>query len=141
MHRKWLRLRTAVPSGAQHFLPLPPSSSNIVLPCQTQPYGRSSIDGVVPGIVFKSLEYAPSLYAPSLLYCCCFVVVLTLTHRHNAGRGHRTGSHNSGVEYYTSGGIIYTQVICNTTRVSRLTPPAKYSGAQDLGSDCRWALE
>ena len=28
------------------------------------------------------------------------VVVLTLTHRHNAVRGHRTGSNSSGVEHY-----------------------------------------
>ena len=28
------------------------------------------------------------------------VVVITLTHRYNAVRGHRTGSNNSGVEDY-----------------------------------------
>ena len=28
------------------------------------------------------------------------VVVLTLTHRYNAVRGHRTGSNNSGAEDY-----------------------------------------
>ena len=28
------------------------------------------------------------------------VVALTLTHRYNAVRGHRTGSHNSGAEDY-----------------------------------------
>ena len=27
------------------------------------------------------------------------------------------------------------------TRLLRLTPPAKYRGAQHLGSGCRWALE
>ena len=29
-----------------------------------------------------------------------FVVALTLTHRYNAVRGHRTGSNNSGAEGY-----------------------------------------
>ena len=34
--------------------------------------------------------------------CCSIVVVvfLTLTHRYNAVRGHRTGSNNSGAEDY-----------------------------------------
>ena len=32
------------------------------------------------------------------------VVVLILTHRYNAVRGHRTGSYNSGAEKYLSGG-------------------------------------
>ena len=41
----------------------------IALPRQTQHYGCSSINGV-PGIVFKSLEFVPSRYAPSILRLC-----------------------------------------------------------------------
>ena len=33
-------------------------------------------------------------------YYVVIVVVLTLTHRYNAVRGHRTGSNNSGAENY-----------------------------------------
>ena len=32
--------------------------------------------------------------------CCVDVFVLTLTHRHNAVRGHMRGSNNSGAEDY-----------------------------------------
>ena len=35
------------------------------------------------------------------------VVVLTLTHRYNAVRGHRTGSNKSGAEEYLRGKCIY----------------------------------
>ena len=38
-----------------------------------------------------------SLYVLVVVF---IVVVLTLTHGRNAGRGHRTGSNNSGVEDY-----------------------------------------
>ena len=34
------------------------------------------------------------------VYNTAVVVVLTLTHRYNAVRGHRTGSNNSGAEDY-----------------------------------------
>ena len=68
LYRKWLRLLTTF--STQHFLPLPPSysSSNLALPRQTQPYGCSSINGVAPGNVFKSLNFAPSRHA--LFHCC-----------------------------------------------------------------------
>ena len=74
--RQLLRLRTAVPSSTQHFLLFPPSS-NIALPRQPQPCGCSSIIGVITSIVFTSLEFAASQYAPSLLYCCCSHVNLS----------------------------------------------------------------
>ena len=46
-----------------------------------------------------SLRVAPSYtYVPGTRVSC--VVVLTLTHRYNAVRGHRTGSNNSGAQDY-----------------------------------------
>ena len=51
----------------------------------------------------------------SVCTLCSTAVVLTLTHRHNAVRSHRTGSNNFGVEDYLRTKIILlfaTQVLC-----------------------------
>ena len=39
------------------------------------------------------------------------IVVVTLTHRYNAVRGHRTGSNNSGVEDYLIGTAVLLMYI------------------------------
>ena len=51
-------------------------------------------------VVFASRKAMPvfwSLCSPQTVVCCH---VLTLAHRYNAVRGHRTGSNNSGAENY-----------------------------------------
>ena len=48
-----------------------------------------------PAKAYDILSILPVYSTPNVV-----VVVLTLTHRHNAVRGHRTGSNNSGVEDY-----------------------------------------
>ena len=50
-----------------------------------------------------------------------FVVVLTLTHRYNAVRGHRTGSNNSGTVITAGGKQIKQKIIHTITETNRTT--------------------
>ena len=53
------------------------------------------------------------------------VVILTLTHRYNAVRGHRKGSNNSGAKDYLRRKINKKQRIIHTTTETNRTPQAK----------------
>ena len=103
LYRKWLRLLATVPSSTQHFLPLPRSSSwhsltssNIALRLFLFLWSRSRYRFQVSRVRAFSV----------CTLCSTVVDVLTLTHCHNAVRGHRAGSHNSGAEDYLRRKII-----------------------------------
>ena len=104
--QEMLRLLTTVQSSTQHSLPLHSSfSSNIALPRQAQPYACSSIRK------WSGARYhfhVTRIHAFSVCTLCSNVVVVVLSfiHHHNAFRGHRTGSNNSGVEDYRRRKII-----------------------------------
>ena len=104
LYRKWLRLLATVPSSTQHFLPLPRSSSwhsltssNIALRLFLFLWSRSRYRFQVSRV---------RAFSVCTLCSTVVVVVLTLTHRHNAVHGHRTGSHNSGMEDFPRRKII-----------------------------------
>ena len=59
-----------------------------------------------PGILDT---YSSTRYTVPTTWCLVVVVVLTLTRRYNAVRGHRTGSNNSGVEDYLTRKQIKTE--------------------------------